>query len=117
MSKTIGAGPTEQDKALSAALDSADVMGGEFWSPEVKGDTIVGEILLDEMSEGQYGVQRVLSLAVGNDVILVSVNQSLARELARQQAKIGNRVGIQFKGKVKTKAGRDFNTFVARVVK
>lgn len=113
----VGPEPTAQDRALLDDLAGAKVLGGEFWTPEKVGTTIVGEILLDEMSEGQYGEQRVLQLAVGSEVRLVAVNQSLARELAREKAVLGDRIGIQFRGLVKTHAGRDFKTYVARKVR
>ncbi len=115
--KGVANHPTPQDAALLATLGEAKVLGGEFWTPKESGETVVGEILLDETSEGQYGLQRVLQLSVGADVLLVAVNQSLARELAREKTVLGERIGIQYRGTVKTNSGRDFKTFVARKVR
>lgn len=113
----VGAGPLDVDADLLADVAGAEVMGGEFWSPEKTGDTVVGEILVDDIVDGQFGKQRVLQLAVDNDTVCVAVNASLARELGAQKVKLGDRIAVQYRGTVKTKQNRDFKTYVVRKAK
>lgn len=110
-------GRSDAEKKLLAALDKAGSSGG-FWSPQVVGDTILGEILSMKREKGKYQRkgETQLVLVVGNDdgAKTVYCNKPLEGGLDGIKAKVGDTVGIQLKDFVSTGKGNPARVFAVK---
>lgn len=101
------------DKGLASLVKEASEaeVGGSIWKPKVEGDAIAGEVVALRDETGKYGRQTVASVLTDNGAYTVYANASLERGLTQAKVKVGSKVAIVFKGRVKTGRGRPFNVF------
>lgn len=103
----------KDEEALLASLADAQPSGG-MWKPEVLGDQIVGEVLSDKTEKGKFGDQRVLILGNADGARTVYANKNLAAALDAQGVKVGDIVGVEFRGTMPVGRGRPMKLYVAR---
>lgn len=101
------------DSALAALIKSAQSkeIGGGIWKPKKDGDSIGGEVVSLREEQGKWGAQTVVALLTKDGAFSVYANASLERQLSDNKVKIGDRIAIAFRGKVKTRKGRPFGVY------
>lgn len=83
-----------------------------FWKYE-QGNDLEGEIKsFDSFKHDRYGEQNtvIVELASGKEVSAI-LNNYLVNGMEMQNAKVGDRVKIQFQGKERSNKGNFFNRF------
>lgn len=90
-------------KTLEELLD----MESEAWMPE-PGDTIVGTIIDVGSNDAGYGIYPILTVEREDGTVnsVHAFHTVLKSEVANRQPRAGDRVGIKYLGKVKTKGGK-----------
>jgi hypothetical protein len=100
-----------EDKKLLQAAEDAKLSGG-LWRPEVKGDTIAGEVLAMAEKKGKFGVQNLVTIDTGKSgVRAVYANIVMQRGLDEKAVKVGDRIAIQYRGTAPSGKGRPCKLF------
>lgn len=89
-----------------------------LWKPEKEGEHIIGRVAQMRTTEGKFGEQIVLTLALPEGgARVIYANKVLARELEGEEVKEGHDVAIVYRGQTKTsRNGRPCRLYaVARV--
>lgn len=100
-------------KAFASRLKAAanSTLSAAIWKPEVEGDGIGGEIASMREEDGKFGAQTVLVLLTESGAFTIYANASLKRGLDDIKAKVGDKIGIVFRGSTTTGRGRPFRLF------
>ena len=103
-----------KDADLLKRLDNRKGVTGGMWKPTNVGDSIVGDVLAMEASEdSKYGkLQLVATIGTPEGAQRVFGNWSMQQGFMNEMVNVGDRIGIQYKGKERvTRKGRPMNCF------